>query len=157
MSNSYPSRKNLITGKVQKSLCANCANNLKIRYIKTSAFWKDDIMDASKDIKKEKVFHHHQKCIYLNFSNHDMERIRVIKCNQFKNKDMKKIKRDPSGYGNNAVCTITGRPNAELNRDGGNGCSNPHWGTGEHGDSNPDTQKELTAIQKYENNLTKVN
>jgi len=34
------------------------------------------------------------------------------------------------------------------NRDGGNGCSNPNWGTGKRGDANPDTQKELTVLQK---------
>ena len=41
-------------------------------------------------------------------------------------------------------------PNKELNRDGGNGCSNPHWGTGGHGDANPDTQKERTVLQQEE-------
>jgi hypothetical protein len=70
---------------------------------------------------------------------------------------MKETKRDPAGHGNNAISLITGRPNSELNRDGGNGCSNPHWGTGEKGDANPDTQKEKTVIQKYEDNLSKVN
>jgi hypothetical protein len=39
----------------------------------------------------------------------------------------------------------------EYNRDGGNGCSNPNWGTGNHGDANPDTQKEPTVIQQQEN------
>lgn len=41
-------------------------------------------------------------------------------------------------------------PNKEYNRDGGNGCSNPNWGTGNHGDANPDTQTERTNIQKEE-------
>jgi hypothetical protein len=41
-------------------------------------------------------------------------------------------------------------PNREYNRDGGNSCSNPNWGTGNHGDANPDTQKEPTVIQQNE-------
>ena len=43
-------------------------------------------------------------------------------------------------------------PPSEYNRDGGNGCSNPHWGTGEHGDANPNTQHELTVNQEAELN-----
>ena len=43
-----------------------------------------------------------------------------------------------------------GEENREYNKDGGNGCSNPNWGTGNRGDSNPDTQKELTVLQKRE-------
>jgi hypothetical protein len=43
---------------------------------------------------------------------------------------------------------ITGREIEWTNREGGNGCSNPNWGTGKQGDSNPDTQKELTDKQK---------
>lgn len=38
----------------------------------------------------------------------------------------------------------------DYNRDGGNGCSNPNWGTGEHGDANPDTQSEPTVEQSAE-------
>jgi hypothetical protein len=36
----------------------------------------------------------------------------------------------------------------EYNRDGGNGCSNPNWGTGGRGDANPDTQTERTVYQR---------
>ncbi len=43
-----------------------------------------------------------------------------------------------------------GKENTEYNRDGGNGCSNPNYGTGNRGDSNRDTQKEETTIQKEE-------
>lgn len=152
MSNCYPQRK-LKTGKVQKSLCENCTNHFKVEYIKINAFWSDDIFKADKEVKKAKVIEHNQGCKYLNLGRshyHDVECIVVTKCNQFKNKNMKKIKKDPAGHGNNAVSNITGRPNAELNRDGGGSCSNPNWGTGKKGDANPNTQKELTAIQKYE-------
>ena len=34
-----------------------------------------------------------------------------------------------------------GEENREYNRDGGNGCSNPNYGTGNRGDANPDTQE----------------
>jgi len=160
MSNCYPSRKDKKTGKVQKSLCENCIKNLKIKFIKTSSFWSDDLMEADKEIKKGKVFKYDQGCKYLNLgrsNNHDKNCIVIIECNQFKKKDMKKVKRDPAGYGNNTISLITGRPNAELNRDGGNSCSNPNWGTGNEGDANPDTQKKKTRIQKYEENLANSN
>ena len=46
--------------------------------------------------------------------------------------------------------STTGRPEPSYNRDGGNGCSNPNWGTGGHGDANPDTQTEPTVDQQEE-------
>jgi hypothetical protein len=160
MSKCYPTRKNLITGRIQKSLCEGCINHLKIEFIKIAPFMRDDLMDADKEIKKSKVFKYNQGCKYLNIgrsNNHDKYCIVIIKCSQFKNKIMKKIKRDPAGHGNNAISNITGRPNLELNKDGGNSCSNPNWGTGNKGDANTDTQKERTEIQKYEDNLVKSN
>ena len=83
MSNCYPQR-NLKTDEIQKSLCENCINNLKMKYLKTEPFWRDDLMKVSKDIKNEKIFEYEQKCIYLNFSDHDIERIIVTECNQYK-------------------------------------------------------------------------
>jgi hypothetical protein len=41
---------------------------------------------------------------------------------------------------------------SDYNRDGGNSCSNPNWGTGNHGDANPNTQHELTVNQQAELN-----
>jgi hypothetical protein len=120
MGNYYPQRI-LKTGKIQKSLCANCINNIKVKFIKIRAFWSDDIMEADRDIKKNKVFTHNQGCKYLNLGKstaYNAECIVVTGCNQFKNKNMKKVKKDPEGHGNNSFSYITGQPNVERNRDG---------------------------------------
>jgi hypothetical protein len=88
MSNCYPQR-NLKTGQIQKSLCEDCINNLKIKYHKTTAFWCDDLMEASRDIENNKVFEHEQNCIYLSISDYDQRCIIVTKCNQYSsNKNM---------------------------------------------------------------------
>lgn len=148
-------------------------NCLKIKFIKLNPFWRGDltaeqIKDEYDQIEKRIVIKHDQGCKYLYLGQshyHDVDCILIIECNQFKNKKknikkvviMKKTKRDPAGHGNNAISPITGRQNFELNREGGNGCTNPNWGTGRQGDANPDTQKELTAIQKYENRIAEKN
>jgi len=90
MSNCYPQR-NLKTGKIQKSLCESCINNLKVKYLKTGSFWRDDIMKVTRDVENEVIFNHEQNCIYLNFSGHDIERIVVIECNQFKPEKLPEI------------------------------------------------------------------
>lgn len=86
MSNCYPQRK-LKTGKVQKSLCENCINKIEIKFIKTSPFWSDDLMEAAKEIEQGKVNEHDQGCKYLNLGRshyHNIDCIVVTECNQYK-------------------------------------------------------------------------
>jgi len=145
-------------------LCKDCKNNFLVkrnRYYKDKEkVWRDrkyvnDFrVDNPDEVNLKELIKTEEFCVYTH------EYMRANECSFYNRKSEfveleRKMPEINSGYDGDRFQDIntTGESqlsNREYNRDGGNGSSNPHWGTGEKGDSNPDTQKEETKIQKEE-------
>lgn len=94
MSNCYPKRIKK-TGEIQKSLCEDCVNQIKIKFIKTSPFWTDDLMKVQAEIENKTIQEHNQGCKYLNLGHYhytNIDCIIVTECNQYKTEKILKIK-----------------------------------------------------------------